>query len=114
MSVREVAGILLGRTWWRYESAGSALSELYHWFNLFEGCVWLVFAALVAARYRRNRSHRVEVVYSFAFVAFAATDFREAWVQQSWLLWLKLMILILLFRLRRHVMQTYYPRAKLY
>lgn len=99
---------------WAPEIARSALSELYHWFNLFEGFAWLVFARLVAARHRRHRSHGVEVAYSLAFVAFAATDFCEAWVQQSWLLWIKLLILIALFRLRRHVMRTYHPDAKLY
>ncbi len=114
MSVQNIADILFGRTWWRYESGSAALSELYHWFNLFEGFAWLVFAGLVAARHRRHRSHGVEVACSLAFVAFAATDFREAWVQQSWLLWIKLLILIALFRLRRHVMRTYYPDAKLY
>ena len=44
-----------------------------------------------------------------AFLTFGITDVREAWVQQSWLIWLKLLNLIILLSIRRVVIRRYYP-----
>lgn len=101
------------RRWWTYSADASWLDEIYHWFNLAEGVAWIVCAGFVSRRYLRQRKSRIELVYAVAFLTFALTDFREAWVQQSWLLWLKLINLVILFRLRRTVMNRLHPNARL-
>lgn len=101
------------RQWWNYSADAGWLDEVYHWFNIIEGLAWLVCTSVVARRYFSDPKSRVELLYAFAFLTFAASDFREAWVQQSWLLWLKLLNLIVLFRLRRHVMKQLRPSARL-
>lgn len=106
--------LLLTRTWWRYTGATSWLGELYHWFNLCEGVTWLVFAVLVLRRRSRGTRTACECWYALAFVLFGCTDFREAWAQQSWLLWLKLANLIWLLAIRRRVMKELYPDARLF
>ncbi|HEY2251536.1 MAG TPA: hypothetical protein VGH74_10770 [Planctomycetaceae bacterium] len=113
--MNRVCEILFLTTWWVYDQADqSAHSIFVHWFNLFEGCAWIVFAALVMRRYLRFRRGRIEVVYAVAFVLFGLTDFREAYSVQSWLLWLKLAILVWLFCLRRSVMRKFYPDSRVY
>src|SRR5258708_37581052 len=107
--------ILFLNTWWAYDSRDrSAHSIFVHWFNLFEGCAWLILAALVLRRHRHFRRSRVEIVYAVTFVLFGLTDFREAYSLQSWLLWLKLFILVALFCLRRSVMRRFYPTSRIY
>ena len=133
--MRQFIETLFTKTWWQWNpSDGQWFSVIYHWFNILEGVSWIVFAALVFQRYvsqrnssveiaysnvatrwpLRNDSQRnssVEIAYSVAFLAFAATDFLEAWEQSSWLIWLKLLNLIALLWLRRIVMQRCYPSA---
>lgn len=111
---RQLTDMLFRQTWWQYADATSWLDELYHWFNMFEGTAWLVFFALVLRRFANHRQSPMELYYALAFLTFALTDFREAWLQQSWLLWIKLLNLIALFLLRRHVMRRFYPDARLY
>ncbi len=72
-------------------------------------CTWLVLR-----RFLTHRKSRSEISYAVAFLTFAITDFVEAWEQSSWLIWLKLLNLIVLFQLRRTIMSRYYPTAKLY
>ncbi len=113
--MNRVCEILFLTTWWAYDPMDrSAHSVLVHWFNLFEGAAWLAFAALVFRRYHQFRRSRIEVAYGAAFVLFGLTDFREAYSVQSWLLWLKLVILVALFCLRRSVMRRFYPESKVY
>jgi hypothetical protein len=47
-------------------------------------------------------------------VLFGLTDFREAYAMQSWLLWVKLAVLIALLWLRKVVIQRYYPESGVY
>jgi hypothetical protein len=113
--MNDLVDILLLRTWWTYARDGRmAFSVAYHWFNLFEAAAWFVFAALVLWRYFKHRHSPIELAYAFAFFTFGLTDVREAWVQQSWLIWLKLVNLIALFYLRRLVLTKYYPGQRLY
>lgn len=102
------------RTWWTYSPPFDEFSQIYHAFNLFEGCVWLVLAALVGLRYGRRGRSIVELLYAGAFFTFGLTDFREAWAMQSWLIWLKALNLGLLLRLRWYVIRNYYPESRLY
>jgi len=103
------------RTWWTYQPASSDWIETpYHAFNLFEGTVWVLIAALVLARFLRLRHSSVEVVYALAFLTFGLSDFREAYSLTSWLIWLKAANLALLLWLRSLVITRYYPRNKLY
>ena len=103
------------QVWWRYDSQdGSWLSEVYHVFNLLEGAIWLILGVLVAQRFRLFHRSRLEIIYSVAFVTFAASDFREAWQQSSGLILLKLCNRLALFWLRRNVMRNFYPEASLY
>lgn len=111
----ETVEIIFTRTWWRYTADdGQWFTFLYHWFNILEGIAWSVLAVLVFRRWNTHRYSILEVWYTAAFVAFAVTDFREAWAQSSWLIWLKLANLIMLFLLRRTVMSRFYPQAKVY
>jgi len=111
----EFLDILLLRTWWSYRrDFDLPISAAYHWFNIAEGVAWLVFAGLVANRYLEHRHTQLELVYAMLFLTFAITDFREAYVQQSWLIWLKLINLIGLLWMRRIVMARYYPSAKVF
>ena len=103
------------RTWWNWNPRdGEWFSVIYHWFNIVEGVAWIVFAGLVLMRYAKFRNSMLEISYSIAFLAFGATDFREAWEQSSWLIWLKLLNLITLLWLRSVAIRRWYPRAKLY
>jgi hypothetical protein len=81
---------------------------------LFEGVCWVCFAGLVLHRYLKFRHSMIEIVYSLAFLTFGLTDFREAYVLESWLVWVKLANLIALIALRSIVMRRYYPDSKLF
>jgi len=110
-----ILDLLWTRTWWRYRSGDpSDFSLPYHVFNLFEGTAWVVFAALVLVRCRRKERSALEVWYAVAFFTFGLTDFREAYALSSWLVWVKLVNLILLARLRAIVIRRYYPSSTLY
>jgi hypothetical protein len=113
--MNRICEILFLETWWTYDSTEQSGHSIFvHWFNLFEGCTWIVFAALALRRFLRFRRSQTEVVYAALFVLFGLTDFREAYSVQSWLLWVKLAILIALFRLRRSVMRRFYPESRVY
>lgn len=101
--------------WWTYSPRSATwIEHATHDFNLFEGCAWTVFAALALARWARRRRSRVEPVYALAFLTFGATDFREAYALDSWLIAVKLVNLIALFALRRHVIRSFYPESRVY
>jgi len=108
--------LLFLRAWWRYRPGETPwVSVPYHAFNLFEGTTWVVLSALVLRRYwgAAGRSP-IEVVYGLAFFTFGLTDFREAYALDSWLIWVKLVNLILLLWLRAVVIRRFYPASKLY
>lgn len=103
------------KIWWQWNpSDGQWFSLIYHWFNILEGIAWIVFATLVFQRYSKHRKSSIELAYSAAFLAFAATDFREAWEQSSWLFGLKVLNLVALLRLRTVVIRRWYPESKSY
>src|SRR5689334_13379304 len=109
MRVPAWVDLLFFRTWWRYRPRETPwVSVPYHAFNLCEGCAWLVFAGLVLGRSLRNRRSPIELWYALAFVTFGLTDFREAYVLDSWLIWVKLANLIVLWRLRATVLARFY------
>ena len=108
-----VLDFLVTHTWWRYNAADS-LHQIYHFFNLGEAVVWLVFGCLVLARFNRHRKSWLEVTYAFAFLLFGLTDLREAFVLQSWLILVKGMNLVALLWLRWIVIRRSYPTSKLY
>lgn len=115
MATQGFAEVLFRRIWWSYDRDLELwYSTPYHWFNLVEGCIWLIVSAFVLARYARCRRSYVELLYAAAFVSFAISDFREAWQQSSGLIWFKILNLIALVALRRHVMRRYYPAGKVY
>jgi hypothetical protein len=102
-------------TWWRYRPGDpSAFSLPYHVFNLFEGGAWVLFSILVLIRCVRKSRSRLELGYALAFFTFGLTDFREAYVLSSWLVWVKLVNLIWLAWLRNQVIRRFYPENRLY
>lgn len=110
-----IAELLFVRNWWSWNDQDPSWhSVVVHWFNLFEGCVWCVFAALVYFRYRKHRHSSLELVYAAAFLLFGATDFVEAFSLTSWLMWIKLVTLIALWRLRTIVRRQWYPTSRLH
>jgi hypothetical protein len=115
MTAKQFFGMLFLRSWWTYGSGNPDWFETpYHFFNLFEGTIWVVLSALVLARYIQHRHSVIEIIYSAAFFTFGLTDFREAYALQSWLIWLKGLNLLLLIQLRSTVIRRYYPTNKLY
>jgi hypothetical protein len=113
--VDSLVDVLFLRTWWTHVPGDRSLhSLLYRNFNLAEAVAWWVFAALVLRRFFRNRRSRLEIWYALAFVLFGATDVREAWALQSWLLWVKLANLVALVKLRGAVIRRFYPDSKTY
>jgi hypothetical protein len=101
--------------WWQYPQPGDPWFSIpYHVFNLFEGACWVVIAVLVARRHRMSRRSPWEVVYALAFLTFGLTDFREAYALESWLVWVKLVNLVVLVRLRNLAVRRWYPRSKLF
>ncbi len=110
-----ILDILWTRTWWTYgPDTAPPLSHAYHFFNLFEGGVWMVFCGLVLIRRHRGQRSRLELFYALAFFTFGLTDFREAYCQQSWLIWIKGLNLAVLFYLRYLVIKRFHPECKLY
>ena len=93
----------LTRTWWSY---GHGTGALYHWFNLAEAVFWLGCAATVAVRYRRRRL-ALEAWYALSFVSLAATDLREAFVLQAWLIAVKALNLGAIVWLRARLRRSY-------
>ncbi len=103
------------KRWWQYpDPIDPWFSVPYHYFNLIEGTCWIVFAGLVLRRHLSNRRSRLEILYSLAFFTFGLTDFREAYALESWLVWVKLMNLIALIRLRSKAIRRWYPDSRLF
>ena len=106
---------LLSRPWWTYDAeTTSGWGLAYRWFNLGEAAVWLLFAALVAGRWRRRRHSSFELLYALAFATFGLTDVREANVMSATLLLFKGVNLAALLWLRSYVIRTLYPQSRLY
>jgi hypothetical protein len=106
---------ILTEPWWTWNSGtAGTLDRVYRGFNLFEAGAWLVFAALVLARWRRNRHSPREVAYAAAFVAFGLTDVAEAYRQSAMLLAIKGVTLAALFVLRAQVIRRWYPASRVY
>ncbi|WP_422924912.1 hypothetical protein [Singulisphaera sp. PoT] len=110
-----VVDLLVLRSWWRYDpKTASWVEAVYHGFNLFEGATWVVLACLVLRRSLIHHRSKLEYAYSLVFLAFGFSDFRESTALDSWLIWLKLVNLILLMKLRDVVIRRYYPTSRLY
>ena len=90
---------LFTRTWWQYNAGAGWPEQVYHWFNLAEGVAWLVVAALVLRRYLRFRNSLWELIFTFAFITFGLSDFREAYHLQSGLILFKAINLLVLIAL---------------
>ena len=116
MNLSSLVHLLWFQVWWTYPRRdGIAWVDVpYHGFNLFEGSMWVILAALVLRRSLRHCRSRVELAYALAFFTFGLTDFREAYVLSSWLLWVKGLNLLILLWLRAIVIRGSYPESKLY
>jgi hypothetical protein len=113
--MQAILDLLFTSTWWKYDPEDRSLfSVSYRTFNLIEGAIWIAFGVLVLHRFLKHRRSRIELSYAGTFVLFGLTDFREAYAMQSWLLWVKLAVLIALLWLRKVVMRRYYPESKVY
>jgi len=114
MTPRDVADLLWFRAWWIYpQSRDPWFSIPYHFFNLFKGFCWLVVGTYVLGRYLVHRRSPLEIVYGLAFLGFGLTDFREAYRLESWLVWIKLVNLLVLIWLRRIALRRWYPGKSL-
>lgn len=109
---------LWNHTWWSFaESENPLHAWVYRGINLIEGLFWLGFAVAVMirrAKQAKTKRSSIELLYALAFFTFGLTDFREAVALQSWLIWLKIANLILLWKLRQRVMKSLYPESKLF
>ena len=106
---------VVNQVWWQWDSENpSVFSSCYHWFNIAEGSVWLIFGGLVLHRFLIERCSWIEPVYAGLFLTFGGSDFREAWEQSTWLIALKGLNILLLLPIRHHIMNRHYPASKLY
>ncbi len=113
--MRETLDLLFVRKWWSRDAVElGAYSQVYSWFNLAEALAWFVLAALVFRRCLRFRNGSVEIAYAVAFFVFGVTDVVESYALWSWLIWWKLVTVIVLFVLRRRVLRAFYPGKKLF
>lgn len=118
MSSDDIPKWLWNETWWSWNRPPN---EPYlftdiacHYFNLLEATAWFVFAVLVLLRWRRYQRSTLELLYVFAFLTFGISDLIEAWQLTSWLLWCKLVNLIVLLIVRRTVLCRWYPDHRLF
>ena len=118
MSIKEVFVWLFVETWWTWDRApGQALSlqdHLCRYFNIFEATAWFIFAILVFFRWLRYRRSATEIAYMIAFFLFGVSDIIEAWKLTSWLLWWKVLNLVVIFSLRRSMIRWHYPDQRLF
>jgi hypothetical protein len=112
--VKNLFNLLWNRVWWRYLPEDGGYTQPYHWLNLIEGSIWVLLAALVLLRYLRQRRSGWELVYSAAFLLFGISDYCEAYLLQSWLIWAKGVNLLGLFALRRFILRRFYPQSRVY
>lgn len=107
--------LLFRHTWWSWTDGDRSWHSIaVHAFNLVEGLVWAVFSALVLIRHIRFRRSRAELLYSLAFLTFGVSDFVEAYALTSWLIWIKLVNLIVLWRVRAISIRDWYPGNRLF
>ena len=103
------------KSWWSYSAKEDSLfAAAYHAYNLFEGAAWCGLAALVLHRYATCRRGPVEIAYAAAFACFGASDLREAYALETWLILAKGVNLGGLLWLRSYVLKNYYPQSKTY
>ena len=101
------------KTWWTFDPADDSLfAAAYHGFNLCEGLAWCSLALLVLRRYVKHRHSAVELAYALAFASFGASDFREAYALESWLIAAKGVNLVVLLALPAYVLRHFYPLSK--
>lgn len=106
---------MLLKSWWVYSSADDSLfAGAYHVLNLCEGAAWCGLALLVLRRYAIYRRGSFEIAYATAFACFGASDFREAYALETWLILVKGVNLGALLWLRSYVLRNYYPQSKTY
>jgi hypothetical protein len=98
----------------RYHPGGNVLENWAFWFNLAESLAWFTIAVLILLRWRRYRRSWEEWVYAGLFVAFGLTDVREAFVLETWLLWVKVVNFLAILWMRSRVLKNYYPGWKTY
>lgn len=107
--------LLFRHTWWSWTDGDRSWhSTAVHAFNLAEGSIWGVFSVLVLVRHVRFRRNRAELLYSLAFLTFGITDIVEAYALTSWLIWIKLANLIVLWKLRATSLRNWYPETRLF
>jgi hypothetical protein len=115
MSLHQAVDLLWFRVWWKYAQPNDPWFSIpYHAFNLFEGACWVVIGVLVLRRYLASPRSALEIGYAMAFLSFGLSDFREAYVLESWLVWVKLVNLIALVRLRAVAIKRWHPGSKLF
>lgn len=115
MSQGQAMDYLWLKRWWQYPDPKDPwFSVPYHYFNLIEGTCWIIIACLVLRRDPSHRRSRLEILYFLAFFTFGMTDFREAYALESWLVWVKLMNLIMLIWLRSKAIRRWYPESRLF
>ena len=112
-ALAKIAHYAFTHTWWWYDPAGDWYALPYHWINLIEGAAWMAFTIAVLARFAMHRkSAPLELLYALAFFTFGLSDFREAYVVQSWLILFKGANLVALLYLRWRVTREHYPDSK--
>lgn len=104
----------LKRTWWTYDTAADWYAQPYHWLNLIEGSLWLVFAGLVSRRWLRHRRSPQELLYALSFVTFGLSDYVEAYRLTSWLILFKAANLAVLLYLRSILIRRFYPQSRVF
>ena len=105
---------VLTKTWWTYHAGDGWFGLLYSWFNVVEGCLWILLAGLVLRRYLKHRRSKLELLDALSFLTFGLSDFRESFSLTLWLIIAKGINLTILLWLRRYVLRHCYPQQKTY
>lgn len=98
----------------RYQPQGTVWDNWAYWFNLTEAAAWFVIAGLVVVRWARFRRSFEELFYAGLFAMFGLTDVREAFVLETWLLWVKALNFAAIVWLRQRLLKTHYPGWRTY
>ncbi len=117
--MRGLIDYLWFHTWWTYTPGNTSggpsedwYLQPYHWINLVEGCFWVGFTVAVLIRFAKHRRTSLELLYALAFLTFGLSDFREAYVVQSWLILAKGVNLAIIIYLRWYLIKHHYPQSK--
>jgi len=107
--MRDYGPFWINHVWLDYsQTRHEPFTQFCHWFNIVEGIGWILLGLFVFTRYFKFRKSTDELWFAVAFMTFGLTDFYEAWLYPTWLIYVKAFNLIALLKLRSKVAPLYH------